>query len=100
MSGSLGEFGEGAELHIHVLEHRSDIYGSWSLREEEIVRIKTSLKLTKIPRGFELPLAMGRDLKPISFRFQGAGKYSGYSMQSWLVRIGRSRCDGCILEKK
>lgn len=71
MSGSLGEFGEGDELHIQVLEHRSGVCGSWSLREEEIVRIKTFLKLTKIPRGFELPLAMERDLKPISFRSQG-----------------------------
>lgn len=74
MSGSLGEFGEGAELHIHVLEHRRGICGSWSLREEEVVRIKISLKLTKLPRGFELPLAMERDLKPISFRIQGGRK--------------------------
>lgn len=85
------EFAEGAEFHIHVLGHINGICGCWCLREEEIMRVKTSSKLTKIPRGVELPLEMGRDLKPISFKSQRRQEDpSGCSTESWLVRIAEA----------
>lgn len=61
VSGSPVEFAGGAEFQAHVFGHRSGICESWSLRAEEIMRVKTSCKSTEVPRVFELPSLMEKD---------------------------------------